>query len=91
MDELTLGENMSKALERPLEWHKENARREKQQLIDCYVVMYAKPSDPQDEYNKYFPATKEGYQQALKFISNHRPLCDKRPFLTKEYRGALPW
>jgi hypothetical protein len=82
---------MSKALERPSEWHKENARREKQQLVDCYVVGYALPEDPQDEYNAYFPCTPQGHKEALSFIASHLPLCDKRPYKTKERKGALPW
>ena len=82
---------MSKAWERPSEWHKENARREKQQLVDCYIVMYSLLSDPHDEYNKYFPLTPQGYSEALSFIADHRPFCDRVPHKTKEFRGALPW
>ena len=83
---------MSKALERPSEWHKENARRERQQLVDYYVVGYAPlPEDPRDEYNAYFSCTPQGYSEALSFIASHRPYCDARPFKTQERRGSLPW
>ena len=82
---------MSKALERPAEWHKENARREKQQFVDCYVVGFASCEDPRDEYNAYFPLTPQGYSKALSFIASHRPYCDAKPFKTQERRGNLPW
>lgn len=53
-----------KAVERPQQWHEENARRYQNEKATVYLVFY---EDDGDEYNAYFPLSREGKQQAERF------------------------
>lgn len=57
-----------KALERPQQWYEENARRYQHNKVEVYLVFY---EDDGDEYNAYFPLSKEGKQQAERFARKH--------------------
>lgn len=72
-----------KALERPKQWHEENARRYQNEKVEVYLVFY---DDDGDEYNAYFPLSREGKQQADKFAKKHH----SRVLKTKEKISFLP-
>ncbi len=57
---------MTKALERPAQWHVNRLESFKDRLIACYCVSVIVLGDDNEmeEYNKYFPATRAGLAAA---------------------------
>lgn len=72
-----------KALERPQQWHEENARRLQQTRVKVYLVFEATDDD---EYNRYFPYSKAGYAQARELAKR----CNERVRVVEEKVEFLP-
>jgi hypothetical protein len=77
----------NKALERPQEWHRNKFRSLQETLVKCYLVFEFSKEDG-DEYNRYFPFTKEGLRDAQSLAKK----CGEKVRATEEkLKYLLPY
>jgi hypothetical protein len=64
--------SMTKALERPVQWHANRLSVFKDRLIACYCVSVVVLGDDElEEQNRYFPATRAGLAAAKAVNGRH--------------------